>query len=119
MSKFLPDPQIQSLKAMRAGDIAFGNGGNPVVGVLPLATAQPIVNIPIAPPAPPPTLEVVVSPPGETPAGPTVAPTFTLSVDAAMSVNLGGGDVVNSLEALAGTPSETPTVGVAFGTSVV
>lgn len=117
MSKFIPDPQIQSLKAMRAGDIAFANGGNPVVGVAPLAFAQPIVNIPVTPPAPPPTLEAVVSPAGETPAGPTVAPTTRTSDDAAISVLMGG--VTDALEALAGTPNETPTVGVAFGTSVV
>lgn len=101
---------------MRAGDIAFANGGNPAVGVAPLAFAQPIVVIPIAPPAPPPTLEALAGMPSEN-AGPVgVVPTTLLSVDAAIAVNPGA---VDSLEVLAGTPNETPTVGVGFGTSVV
>jgi len=116
MSKFLPDPQIQSLKAMRAGDIAFGQGGTVLVGVSPVATAQPIVNIPIAPPAPPPTLETLAGTPSEN-AGPVgVVPTTLLSTDAAISISP---TAAESLETLAGTPSESPTVGVAFGTSVV
>jgi hypothetical protein len=114
MSKFIPDPQIQSLKAMRAGDIAFA-AQTPLLGVAPVATAQPIVNIPIAPPAPPPTLEALAGIPTEAPVL-SVAFFETLSVDAAISVNPG---TVDSLETLSGTPSETPTVGVAFGTSVV
>lgn len=115
MSKFLPDPQIQSLRAMRAGDIAFGNGGTKTIGVVPVATAQPIVNIPIAPPAPTLTTPALAGTPTETPVV-GVATATTLSQDTTISVNP---TTVESLETLAGMPTETPTIGVSFGTSVV
>lgn len=114
MSKFLPDPQIQSLKAMRAGDIAIGNGGTITVGVAPVAVAQPIVNIPIAPTTSN-SLETLAGTPSETPVV-SVVPTTLLSQDTTISVTP---TTVESVETLAGTPTETPTVGVAFGTSVV
>lgn len=115
MSKFLPDPQIQSLKAMRAGDIAIGNGGTKTVGVSAVATPQPIVNIPIAPPAPTSALVSLAGTPTETPVL-GVATATALSQDTTISVNP---TTVESLETLAGMPTETPTIGVAFGTSVV
>lgn len=117
MSKFLPDPQIQSLKAMRAGDIAFGQGSpTPItVGVQHTATPQPVVNQSITPPPAVPSTVALSGTPSESP---TVGVAFaqTLSQDAAQSVSV---TAVESTEALSGTPSESPVVGVAFGTSVV
>jgi hypothetical protein len=115
MSKFLPDPQIQSLRAMRAGDIAFASGGIVTVGVAHQAIAQPIVNQPTAPPAPVQTLEPVVALASENPLV-GVVDTTTLSQDALESINVAA---VASLEALSGTPSETPVIGVATGTTVI
>ena len=115
MSKFLPDPQIQSLKAMRAGDIAIGNGGTKTVAVSAVATAQPIVTINIAPPAPVNALVSLAGTPTETPVL-GVATATALSQDTTISVNV---VAIESLETLAGTPAEAPTIGVAFGTSVV
>jgi hypothetical protein len=116
MSKVLPDPQIQSLRAMRAGDIAIALP-TPVVstvGVLPVATAQPIVTMPETAVAVP--SDVVLSgTPSET-AGVGSAFANTLSQDPAASESF---LTANSLEALSGTPNESPVVGVGTATSVV
>jgi hypothetical protein len=116
MSKFLPDPQIQSLRAMRAGDIAFGKppAVPQLVGVSSVAQAQPIVTASVSP----------VAAPGQGPvSGPfNVAPVVgeatntTLSQDAAISVSL---SAVPTTPALDGTPSETPVVTVGTATSVI
>ena len=116
MSKFLPDPQIQSLRAMRAGDIAFGQPPAipQVVGVVAFATAQPIVNIPVNPVAVP---SVAPTPPIEA-QSPVVGEAFntTLSQDAAISVNA---IAVPTIPAITSMPSESPVVGVATSTSVM
>lgn len=116
MSKFLPDPQIQSLRAMRAGDIAFGQPPSvpQVVGVTAVAQAQPIIN----------QSESLVAVPSQGPvsgpfnASPVVgeATNTTLSQNSAISVNLAA---VSATQPLDGTPSETPVVGVATATSVI
>lgn len=117
MSKFIPDPQIQSLRAMRAGDIAFAlpAPATMLIGKQSLATPQPIVFQSVVPPAPVDALVAVAGPFNESPVV-GVADDFTLSVDVFQSVSL---LTTNALEAIAGTPNESPVVGVAFGTSVV
>ena len=114
MSKFIPDPQIQSLVPMRAGDIAFAQGGVMTIGKQSVATAQPIVGQSVAP-ATVDTLEAVSGPFNESPVVGVVDDT-TLSVDALESVSL---LTTNALEALSGTPGESPVVGVGTGTSVI
>jgi hypothetical protein len=117
MSKFLPDPQIQSLKAMRAGDIAIGlpTPQTAVIGVAHTATPQPIVTQAISPPAAVPSTEALAGTPSESPVVSSAFAT-TLSVNANQSKSL---TTTEALEALSGTPSESPVVGVATGTSVV
>jgi hypothetical protein len=115
MSKFLPDPQVQSLRAMRKGDIAFASGGTVTIGKQSSASVQPLVQKSIIVPA---AILAIIALSG-TPAGaPTigVATQTILSVNTAIAISL---LTTNALEALSGTPSETPTVGVAFATSVV
>ena len=114
MSKFIPDPQIQSLVPMRAGDIAFASGGVITVGKQSTAIPQPIVQMPKSLAAVD-TLEAVAGPINESPLVGNVFAT-TLSVDTLQSKSLGTTD---ALEALSGTPSESPVVGVGTGTSVV
>jgi len=117
MSKFVPDPQIQSLKAMRAGDIAFGQASPiiSVIGVAHSATPQPVINKSISPPAAVPSTEPLSGTPSESPVV-SSAITTTLSQNANQSKSV---VAVESLETLSGTPSESPVVGVAVGTSVV
>lgn len=115
MSKFIPDPQIQSLVPMRAGDIAFANGGTVTIGKQSVAITQPIVTQAPSLPAAVPALEAVSGPFNESPVVSVVDAT-TLSVNEAASVSLG---TTNALETLSGSPSETPVVGVATGTSVI
>ena len=116
MSKFLPDPQIQSLRAMRAGDIAFGQPPSvpQVIGVSAVAQAQPIISQSVSPVAVP--SQGPVSGPFN--ASPVVgeATATTLSDNTAMSVSL---TAVPTTPALSGTPSETPVVGVGTATSVI
>jgi hypothetical protein len=114
MSKFIPDPQIQSLQAMRRGDIAMPANPTKAVGVVPVAQAQPIVTQAVAP----------VAAPGQGPlAGifnenPVTSNTFvtTLSDDAAISVNP---SAALTTPAITSMPAETPVVGVAKATSVI
>ena len=116
MSKFLPDPQIQSLKAMRAGDIAFGQPPSVPqhVGVLAVAQAQPIVTQNISPVAVP--SQGPVSGPFNISPVVGEATNTTLSQNAAISVS---STAVPTTPALDGTPSETPVVGVSTATSVI
>lgn len=117
MSKFIPDPQIQSLKAMRAGDIAFAlpSPATMTIGKQSTATAQPITLKSITPPPAVPAVNSPVATPSESPVVGEAFQTI-LSQDALQSISL---TITNALETLAGTPSESPTVGVAFSTSVV
>jgi hypothetical protein len=116
MSKFLPDPQIQSLRAMRAGDIAFANGGTVSIGKQHIAFPQPTALESIAMPAAVPALETVAGMPSE---APVIGNAFatTLSQDALESIALPA--AVEALETLAGMPTEAPVIGVATGTSVI
>jgi len=114
MSKFLPDPQIQSLRAMRAGDIAFAQGGTMTVGVQKIAFAQPLIQLARSLIAVP-DLGSVSSPAAETPTV-GVAFTETLSVDALQSIPLLTSNSLVTPDVPAG---EAPTVGVATSTSVV
>jgi hypothetical protein len=117
MSKFIPDPQIQQLRAMRAGDIAIAQATPAIqtIGKSSVAFAQPLVVIPIAPPPAVPAVNSPVATPNESPVIGKATAT-TLSQDALQSISA---VAVESLETLAGTPSESPVVGVAFTTSVV
>lgn len=114
MSKVLPDPQLQSLKAMRAGDIAFAQGGTLNIGVQKTVFAQPLVTIPETAVAVP-SLGPVATPAGESP---VVGKAFadTLSQDALVSVSL---LTTNSLVTPDVPATESPTIGVALSTSVV
>lgn len=114
MSKFIPDPQIQSLVPMRAGDIAFAQGGVITIGKQSLAIAQPIVSKSVALLSAH-ALGAVSGPFNESPVVGNAFAT-TLSVDTSQSKSLA---TTNALEALSGTPGETPVVGVGTGTSVV
>lgn len=117
MSKFLPDPQVQSLRAMRAGDIAIALPTPLImtIGTQATAQAQPVVtqSITVAPAVP--ALEALSGTPAESPTLSAVATTETTQ-DTDQSKSL---VAVESLETLSGTPSESPTVGVATGTVVV
>ncbi len=117
MSKFIPDPQIQSLRAMRAGDISFALPSPLVmtVGAQHTAIAQPIVLQSIVFPPAVPAVVAVVATPSESPIISSAFQTI-LSEDTLQSKSL---IAVESVEALSGTPSESPVVGVAFATSVV
>lgn len=117
MSKFLPDPQVQSLRAMRAGDIAIALPTPLImtIGTAHAAQAQPVINqaITVAPAVP--TTPALSGTPSESPTLSAVAAT-ELSQDTSQSKSL---VAIESLETLSGTPSESPTVGVATGTVVV
>jgi len=117
MSKFVPDPCIQQMRAARAGDIAIALPSPLIstVGVQHTATPQPVISQSISPPAAAPSLEALSGMPSESP---TVGSAFatTLSTNANQSKSL---TTTEALETLAGIPSESPVVGVAHGTSVV
>lgn len=117
MSKFLPDPQVQSLRAMRAGDIAIALPTPLVmtVGTNAVAEAQPVVGVSITVAPAVPTTPALSGTPAESPTLTAVATTETTQ-NTAQSKSL---VAVESLETLSGTPSESPTVGVATGTVVV
>jgi hypothetical protein len=114
MSKFIPDPQIQSLRPMRAGDIAFANGGTMTIGKASSAVRSPegLKSVSLA--AVPGT-EAVVGPFNESPLV-GVADMTDLSQDALQSKSL---STTNALEAVSGPFNESPTVGVGKATSVV
>lgn len=114
MSKFIPDPQIQSLKAMRAGDISMPTPVTMDVGVGNSATAQPIVQLSKSLG----TVESVGSPVATPSESPVMSRTFEtrLSVNTAQSKSL---STIESLVASSGSPSESPVVGVGFATSVI
>jgi hypothetical protein len=117
MSKFVPDPCIQQMRAARAGDIAIGIP-TPIistVGVAFTAITQPVIGQSISPPAAAPSLEPIAGTPSESPVVGSAFAT-TLSNNADQSKSLAAAE---SLETLSGTPSESPVVGVATGTSVV
>lgn len=119
MSKFLPDPQVQSLRAMRAGDISFALPTPLVstIGVDFVAFAQPTTQESITFPAPVPAIEPLSGMPSEVGGPIVVVPTTTLSEDALESINFPA--AVPALETLAGMPSESPVIGVGFSTSVI
>lgn len=117
MSKFLPDPQIQSLKAMRAGDIAFALPSPAVmtIGKQSTATPQPRTtkSITVAPAVP--SLETLSGTPSQSPTL-SVAKATVTSQNTSKSVSM---TTTEALETLSGTPSESPVIGVGKATSVV
>lgn len=119
MSKFLPDPQIQSLRAMRAGDIAFALPTPLVstVGVQHVAFAQPTVNESITFANPVPAFETLAGMPSEVGGPIGVVAATNLSNDVLQSSPFP--NPVAALETLAGMPSESPVIGVAHSTSVI
>lgn len=114
MSKLIPDPQIQSLRAMRAGDISFANGGTITIGKQSVAVRSPegVVNESVDAI---PSVEAVLGPFNDNPPV-GVVDAFTLSEDAAVSISPSS---VPSIETLVGLFSESPAIGVGIGTSVI
>lgn len=119
MSKFLPDPQIQSLRAMRAGDISFALPTPLVstIGVDHVAFSQPTVQQSISFPAPAPTIEPLSGMPSEVGGPIGVVAATNLSEDALQSATFPA--AVPAIETLAGMPSESPVIGVGTSTSVI
>jgi hypothetical protein len=116
MSRMLPDPQIQSYRAMRAGAIAFGlpTPSTHVVGVVTLAYVQPIAAQAKSLGAADAVEALAGSPSESCPIG--QAFTTSIGIDAPASKSL---VAVDSVPALAGNPNESPGIGVSFTTNVV
>lgn len=114
MSRYTVDPQIQQLRAMRLGDIAF-SGETVVVALSTLAAPSPYADKALSP-ATVDTRETLAGSPSETPA---VGVAFTRIVSANAPPENVSISAVDTRETLAGNPSESPTVGVGTGTSVV
>ncbi len=114
MSKALPDPQIQTIRAARAGAIAFGDAGTltPPTTVVQ-ANVDVVIAIPISAAAVP-TTPALSGTPGESPAIGIVDDT-RINVEAAAALSV---TAVPTTVALSGTPAESPTIGVGVGTSV-
>ena len=117
MSRFQPDPQIQQLRAARAGIVALRQPAEVIeqtIGVGQAGVISPFGNKPIMPVSVPSVMALAGTPSS----APTVGHSFatTKSVNNSASISLVPS---NSLEALAGTPSETPVVVVAPTTSVI
>lgn len=116
MSSFSVDPQIQQLRAARAGDIAFASP-SPAVHTIGKAH-RVIANVPLSGTA---LLTAVLSDeplsgmPSET-AGPIVTAFVTQpSADTFETASLAA---TEALETLTGTLVESPVIGVGTGTSV-
>jgi hypothetical protein len=120
MSRVLPDPQIQSLRAMRAGDIAFAlpNPAVMAVGVQSVALPLPTADVSIPTPAAVPSTPSLAGNPAEIGGPVGVAPATTLSQDAPISVTIPA--TVNTLVTVDG-PFDPGTITVTVGkaTSVV
>lgn len=114
MSKFIPDPQIQSLRPMRAGDIAFAQGGTITIGKQSVALRSPEGIQSVAPVAVP-TTPAISGPFNESPVT-GVVDTTSLSADASANITP---VAVESTPAISGPFNESPLVGVKTGTSVV
>lgn len=117
MSRFSPDPQIQQLRAARAGIVAGVHPAELIqqtIGVTQAGVISPFGAKPIMP---------VATPSIEALAGmPTMAPTVGEAVSTTKSDNTSASispTPTNSIETLAGTPNETPVVVVAPTTSVI
>lgn len=114
----LPDPQIQSFRAMRAGAIAFGIPTPAVheVGVVKEATAQPrkAVNAQVDTVA---AQQALDGTPAEAPV--VTAPSFLTTLSHDVLKTIGTLNAVIATESLSGTPAEAPTIGVGISTSVV
>lgn len=117
MSRVIPDPQIISLRAMRSGDIAFALPSPVIlpVGVSFFATAQPIVSLLRTIADAVPDSVGIAGTPSEAPIQGS-AFSFTLTDDVFAATSL---LTANSLETLAGNPSESPVLSVGKSTSVV
>jgi hypothetical protein len=111
MSKFAIDPQVQSLRAMRAGDIAIALP-TPVVlavGVAPVAFAQPRLALAYGVTSVE-SIVAVTATPAESAA--VSAPFVTnLSTDTYKPISIA---CPNTLEALTAMPSQSPVVGIGF-----
>lgn len=114
MSKFIFPPQIQQLRAANAGVIAFADGGLLPIGVVPVAFSAQFVgfNISLL------TVEAVVSAAladagTHAPGVPSLFTEIFSQFNKAISFS-----ITEALQALSGTPSESPSVGVATFTSV-
>lgn len=113
MSKFIPDPQIQSLKAMRAGDIAMPTPTTLTIGKVSQAVLNPTAGVSVSMTA----AESTVALTATLPESPTIgiADTTTVSLDATESISMSAVDTTVSVA----TTNENLTIGVATSTSTV
>lgn len=113
MSKFIPDPQIQSLKAMRAGDISMPTPLTLTIGKVSAAVPNPTANESISATA----VDSTVALAGTFPESPTimVVDVTTVSLDANESFSLTAVETTVSVA----TTNENMTIGVATSTSTV
>ena len=117
MSKVTPDPQIQQLRAARAGAVALSLPTLTIaeLGVVALGVLSPQgakVVMPVAQDS----VVVVAGTPAAGPVslGKSKSTTVSKNVQKSVSVPLS-----NSLETLSGTPTASPLIGVVPGTSVI
>ena len=119
MSRVIPDPMIQQLRAMRAGDIAFARGQIPpiLIGVVPVAAPLPVANLSVPTPVANPTQNGPDATANQIGGPVTVVPSTLNSQDSLISVNP---SAVNSSVTVDGPfDPGTITVTVGKGTSVV
>ena len=116
MSRVSPDPQIQQLRAAKAGAVALSLPTLTIaqLGVVALGVLSPQGAKVVAPDAQE-SVAAVVALAG---ASPTMAKmdATTLSTNVQESISM---TAVDSLETLSGTPTLSPVIGVVTGTSVI
>ena len=117
MSRVTPDPQIQQLRAARAGAVALSLPTLTIaeLGVVALGVLSPQGAKVVSPVA----LDSVPAVTATPSVGPIVlgkSKATTLSTNVQKSKSLSS---VNSLETLAGTPTASPVIGILTGTSVI
>lgn len=114
MSKFTVHPQIQQLKAVAAGDIAFA-AQSATVGTSNVVATQPFIFLSRSAAAAESTVALTATP-AETPVLPAGTFLVNLSHNTNQSASL---TAVDALVTLAATPAEAPTVGVGKAFQVV
>lgn len=117
MSRVSPDPQIQQLRAARAGAVALSLPTLTIaeLGVVALGVLSPQGAVMVTPVAQD-SVVVVAGTPAVGPLGLGKSKATTLSKNVLKSISLSS---VKSLETLSGTPTTSPVIGVVPGTSVV
>lgn len=114
MSRFTTPPQIQQLKAANAGIIAFADAGASAIGVVPVAFAAQFVGFNVSLFTTNALVASLLADAGTHALGvPSLFTEVFSQFNKAVSFS-----IAQVLEALTGTPSESPSVGVATFTSV-